>query len=80
MEDTLILDTVVSYCETQSLDTTSYVNFISTMRLPSGNRLLKTVSEKLVDEYQRASKFNWLVKETELQTELLILKHIVEAL
>lgn len=80
MEDALILDAVVSYCETQSLDTTSYVNFISAMRLPSGNRLLKTVSEKLVDEYQRASKFNWLVEDAELKAELLILKNIIEAL
>uniref|UniRef100_UPI004048AA36 hypothetical protein n=1 Tax=Rheinheimera sp. TaxID=1869214 RepID=UPI004048AA36 len=80
MVDYLIRDAVVAYCETQGLDTTAYFDFVTAMRLPPGNRLLKTVSEKLIDDYQRASKFKWLADEAELQAELIILKNIVEAL
>lgn len=80
MEENAKIQCVIAYCHTNKLDTNAHLTFIKALRLPSSYLHLYAVALKLVDEYQRASKFQWLIVEPCFGQELSILNALVAAL
>ena len=80
MEENTKIQCVIAYCHANGLDTYAHLTFIKALRLPSSYFHLYAVALKLVDEYERARKFHWLIVEPRYEQELSILNALVAAL
>jgi hypothetical protein len=80
MEENTKIQCVIAYCHANGLDSHAHLTFIKALRLPSSYFHLYAVALKLVDEYERARKFHWLIVEPRYEQELSILNALVAAL